>query len=88
MVQNDLHCVKSVRMRENVGQNNSEYRQFLRSVLEMDWKNFEKDRKPFGTVLKIYQYNTCRLAAFLETLHAAIIFRRFPCILRKWLTNS
>ena len=53
MVQNDLHCVTSVRMRENVGQNNSEYRHFLRSVLEMDWKNFEKDRKPFGTVLKI-----------------------------------
>ena len=29
--------------------------------------------------------NTRRRAAFLETLQAAIIFQRFPQILRKWL---
>ena len=83
MVQNDLHCVKSVRMQENADQNNPEYRHLLRSVLEMDWKNFEKDRKSFGIVLKIWQNSTCRLAAFLETLHAAMILRRFPSISRK-----
>ena len=85
MVQNDLHFVKSVRMGENVDQNNSEYRHFLRSVLEMIWKNFEKDRNLFGIVLKIWKNSTCRLAPFLETLHAAMILRRFPCILRKYL---
>ena len=72
-------------MQENADQNNPEYRHLLRSVLEMDWKNFEKDRKSFGIVLKIWQNSTCRLAAFLETLHAAMILRRFPCILRKQL---
>ena len=87
MVQNDLYCVKSVRMQENADQNNSEYSHFLCSGLEMDWKNFEKDRKSFGIVLKMWQNNTSRLAAFLETLHAAIIFRRFPCILSK-MANS
>ena len=54
-------------MQENADQNNPEYRHLLRSVLEMDWKNFEKDRKSFGIVLKIWQNSTCRLAAFLET---------------------
>ena len=44
----------------------------------MDWKNFEKDQKCFGTVLKISQKNSCGVATFLETLHAAIIFQRFP----------
>ena len=33
----------------------------------MDWKNFEKDRKLFGTVLKIWQKNSCGRAEFLET---------------------
>ena len=61
---------------------------FFFFVLEMDWKNFEKDRKSFDTVLKIWQNNTCRLAAFLETLHAAIIFRRLPCILGKMANSS
>ena len=28
-------------------------------LAEMDWKNFEKDRKAFGTVLKRWQKNTC-----------------------------
>ena len=46
----------------------------------MDWKNLEKDQISFGTVLKIWQKNTCR-RAFLETWQAA----KFPCILRKWL---
>ena len=50
----------------------------------MNWKNAEKDWKPFGTVLKIRQKNT----AFLETLQAAIIFQRFPCILRKLLIQK
>ena len=31
--------------------------------------NFEKDRKLFGNVLKIWKKNTCLIAAFLETLH-------------------
>ena len=72
-------------MQENADQNGSEYSHSLSSVLEMDQKNFEKDRKSFGTALKIWQNNTCRLAAFLEILHAAMILRRFPCILRKQL---
>ena len=72
-------------MQENADQNGSEYSHSLSSVLEIDQKNFEKDRKSFGTALKIWQNNTCRLAAFLEILHAAMILRRFPCILRKQL---
>ena len=43
-------------------------------LAEINWKNFEKDQKFFGTVLKIWQKNTCGIAVFLETLHAAIIF--------------
>ena len=35
-------------------------------LVERDWKNFEKDRKSFGTALKIWQRNTCGRAAFLE----------------------
>ena len=46
--------------------------------MEMVQKNFEKDWKSFGTVLKIWQKNTCGRAEILETLHAAIIFQRFP----------
>ena len=48
-------------------------------------KNSEKDRKFFGNVLKIWGKNTCEIVAFLETLHAAIIFQRVPYVLRKWL---
>ena len=33
---------------------------------------------------KIWQKNTCAIAAFLERLRATITFQRFPCILRKW----
>ena len=40
----------------------------------MDWKNFEKYRKIFGTAFKIWQKNTCGMVTFLETLRAAIIF--------------
>ena len=40
-------------------------------LLEMDW-DFEKEHKSFGTVLKIWQKNTCVSATFLETLQAAI----------------
>ena len=47
-------------------------------LVEMDWKNFEKDRKSFGTILKIWQKITCGRAAFLETLQVAIIFKGFP----------
>ena len=53
-------------------------------LVEMNWKNVEKDWKPFGTVLKIQQKN----AVFLETLQAAIIFQRFPCILRKLIVQE
>ena len=49
-------------------------------LVEKDWKNFERDQKVFGTVLKIWQKNTCVIAAYLGRLHAPI---RFPCILRK-----
>ena len=49
-------------------------------LVEMDWKNLEQDWKCFDTVLKIWQKNTCRRAAFLEPLQAAIIFQRFLCI--------
>ena len=35
--------------------------------VEMDWKNFEENRKLLGAVLKT-QKNTCGTAAFLETL--------------------
>ena len=55
------------------------------SLIEMEWKNFERERKSFGTVLKIWQKNTCGRAAFLETSQAGIIFQKFPCILRKWV---
>ena len=44
----------------------------------MDLKNFEKDQKFFGTVLKICMKNTCGIATFLETLKASIIFQSFP----------
>ena len=54
----------------------------------MDWKNFEKDKKYFRTVLKIWPKNTCERAAFLETLQAAIILQRFPCILRKLILQE
>ena len=39
----------------------------------MDWKNFEKDRKSFGTVIwhynmaEMWQKNTCGRATFLKT---------------------
>ena len=36
--------------------------------IAVDWKNFEKDQNSFGTVLKIWQKNDCKRAAFLETL--------------------
>ena len=36
-------------------------------LVEMDWKNFEKDQKSFGTFLKIWQKNACGKAAFLES---------------------
>ena len=36
-------------------------------LVEKDWKNFEKNRKSFGTVFNILQKNTCE-RAFLETL--------------------
>ena len=52
----------------------------------MNLKNFEKNRKFFGDVLKIWQRNTCRTASILKTLQAAIIFQMFSCILRKWLS--
>ena len=35
-------------------------------LVEMDLKNFEKDRKFFGTVLKIWQKNNCGRTVFLE----------------------
>ena len=47
-------------------------------LVEVDWKNFEKDKKYFSTVSKIWQKNTCERAAFLKTLQAAINFQRFP----------
>ena len=50
-----------------------------------EWKNFWKDRKFFVTVLKSWQKSTCGIAAFLKTLHAAIIFQIFFFILRKCL---
>ena len=40
--------------------------------VEMEW-NFTKDRKPFDTILKIWQKNTCGRAAFLETLQTACL---------------
>ena len=51
----------------------------------MNQKHFEKDRKSFGTVLKIWLVITCGRTAFLETLQLVIIFQRFPGVLRKWL---
>ena len=43
----------------------------------MDWNK---------TFLEPYlEYDICRKAVFLETLQAAIIFEKFPQILRKWL---
>lgn len=48
----------------------------------MEWKKFEKDQKSFGSVVKIWQKNTCGKGALLETLQAAIIFQSFPWILR------
>ena len=32
--------------------------------------------------------NNFRVVAFLETLHAAIIFQRFHCVLRKFFQKS
>ena len=55
---------------------------------EMDWKNFEKDWKFFGTVLKVWQKNTCGRAAFLETLQTAIVFQMFSYILRKLILQE
>ena len=40
------------------------------SLVEMNWKNFEKVKKNFRTVLKIDQKITC---GFIETLQAEII---------------
>ena len=57
-------------------------------LVEMDWKNYEKDRSSFGTVLKIWHENTWGEAAFLESLKAAIIFQRFPCTLRKLILQE
>ena len=51
----------------------------------MNQKHFEKDRKSFGTALKIWLVITCGRTAFLETLQLVIIFQRFPGILRKLL---
>ena len=52
----------------------------------MNWKKFEMGQNIFGTVLKIWQQNTCGTAAFLETLHPAINFQKFLCSLGNWLT--
>ena len=52
----------------------------------MNWKKFEMGQNIFGTVLKIWQQNSCGTAAFLETLHPAINFQKFLCSLGKWLT--
>ena len=48
-------------------------------LIKMDWKNFGKSRKFFGTILQILQKIICGRAAFLETLQTAIIFQSFPC---------
>ena len=44
-------------------------------LVEMDWKkrSSKKDRNFFWIVLKAWQKKTCGRAAFLETLHAAIL---------------
>ena len=46
-----------------------------KDLIEMNRKHFEKDRKSFGTVLKIWLVSTCGRAAFLETLQLAVIFK-------------
>ena len=45
---------------------------FSRSVVQVSWKNFEKDGKSFGTVLKMWRRNTCGKTGFLEILQVAI----------------
>ena len=52
-------------------------------LAEIDWKNFEKDRKSFGAIFKLWQKNNCGRAVFLEMLQAEILFQRLPCILRE-----
>ena len=46
-------------------------------LVEIDWKNFAKHRKSFGTVLKLCQKTTRGRAAFSETLQTAIVFQRY-----------
>ena len=50
-------------------------------LVEINWKNFEKNRKSFGTVFNIWQKNNCE-RAFLEILDCNN-FQRFPSILKK-----
>ena len=58
-----LYCVKSVRMRENGDQNNSEYEDLLRSVSRPEVT------KTYRDLLRIHQKPTRTPAKFLKVIH-------------------
>ena len=61
-------------------------------LVEKDWKTFKKDKKNFGNVLKIWQRNTCGIAAFLKNVtrcnnfsNVSLYFEKIVDTLRKVL---
>ena len=58
----------------------------IERLIEIDWKSFAKDRKSFGTVLKIWQKDIWKEQHFQKRFSKRfLIFQRFPCNLKKCL---
>ena len=47
------------------------------SLIEMDWKNLEKDWKCFDIALKIWQKNTCGRTVILGRYRQQSFFKHF-----------